>query len=1671
MQVNRNFLRKQIIGIVIGLIFIQNIFIFINFGNGVDNIKDISLNSEKLYSDIQKIDTFCDPELLKLELEPENQNLHISVIIIIQPEMYDSILNQLENNENFSVKSYYQQFNLLEVNGPLNECLKLRNLQGINGIYLNDQKRVNEFTLQNEKEINSQPESASAVTLTTLLNLINMNNIQTRLSLNRTADGKGAVVAILDSGIDFTGQIGKDLDDLDDNLLTTDLKPIGTVSMVPYEPFYYSDFRGSGTFHAGIAVGTGSSNSSHKGIAPKANLLNIKVVDSVGLTYYSFVISGLQWALTHDVDVVCLPWVFPGYAYDPISVAINALVDEGVIVVVPVGDDGPAYTTIYSPGQSLKAISVGAYDHLTKQVANFSSRGPNYDLRVGPDVVAPGVNIIGPKIQLVPDTDVLMPFGLMFQRELMDGLIQMQDMIVKNLPQFGEPIPGTQSYTMISSTTAAAAIVAGVCAVIIGLFPMATPELIKLSLMKSAQAITGDVNLEGAGLINVVGAVSYLANILTLNYSIGQRVPQLSTYPGVIASVDYHQYTNSPYQPAEWDNYDVVALFSSQAMMTGLTIFNSSGYGSDQTNVSVSNMDLHTPLNQFAIRFNSSTYLFSELQVIRELANTTPYRDFRRNFDINGPLNDRSDYCRFAGVLGWNNELFITVIVESWSYSYAGYAGEFTNYMSRIPAFKFTFNFFTTSNSIFNNLTLYSFFKADLYLNEYQGSNSAYQNSVLDDEFIFDPTTQKCIVVDNFTIGPNATNEYTAMAFNSTSHSLKEYEIGKSVDLLQELMSSKPQFKNTVVSKANEGTQSMDEDIGFIQSWIITPQLNRSNSVNFNGIFGVGKGNSSQNAISRLEKGFHSIVKPYIAVQNPTGVKNVIIRDLGIVTIQTPRMHRLNTEMTTSVIFYNFGNTELKNTQISYLCNFTSRNSGYEVTSYFENILSLKPLSYTTFEYKWVPSKEGIYIAAWVIGNILDLQSNVNEDNFYNNYQGRALFIYSYNRLLESDRSKLFLSSPTHFPNDPLSLNYPGDIAPFNISLFTPLTIGRVQIKLSGTAAKSLIICSNNTIKKGDHYTILNGTIMVPLFFRAGTYSLNIEVRFIDWNRSINIPIQFTLKEPQGRLFFDGIHNQLIPSISNLDSIMNLNFNIFDQGTSKILPSIYGNLLRDRLDMPFGNYFSLKKTLSSIQPYGMSTIYLPRGLNSTSLMGALGDNQNIMGGLGFGNTQTTNTTSTTSNNTSTNLTTNATKTSSDRTSLAFSSLFPGDNFFRFDDEITTNAYTYDLIKFFDAVIFTQMDTSLSSQELGNLSRYLNLGGVIYVFCDSSSTTIINNTRPLLQLGGFDFNGTVQGKIKLSVDTSLPSELGSQLTELELIDPMRIKLDTENLLNTTTLLNPYMGYAQIGLGKIIIIGDGEILKESYLQNVSQLSRDSQNAQFIKNLFKTYLDVKLNFNITVSKQKIMRGESTYIGLELLNTELTPYIQRDFLAVMGIIDKEGNTVSAKLYGFSLPVMPILQTSEKTFYTYFDSNWYKNASDFTLVLILDTPYTISQIFTIEIKIDGKLTNEKVVLFKIPPAEYPYQYDVVFISLLLISFTVIWAYSNYKWRSRHRFIPMTEMNKNKINTALSSVEIGVKQILTGVTNSNLSDLEKIQYLLKTEKDYERLMKIIQNIASEMGEK
>jgi serine protease AprX len=301
----------------------------------------------------------------------------------------------------------------------------------------------------------------------------NLWNTQNKLQ------GKGVMVAVVDSGVYRTRDLGRRVR-VNVNFNASKHDAV--------------DHFGHGTFVAGIIAGNGSqSGNKYVGVAPRADLLNIRVSDDEGMSTESDVINALQWVLAnkakYNIRIVNLSLnssAPQSYHTSPLDAACEILWFNGIVVVVSAGNSGMA--ALFPPANDPFVITVGATDDKgtlstgDDAVATFSAYGTTESGFAKPDLVAPGTNIIG----LLPDND-----------QLSMSATHSANRIDKN-------------YFKMSGTSVSAPIVSGAVALLLQDEPNLNPDQVKYRLMATANKNWPgyDATLAGAGYLDIYTAVN-----------------------------------------------------------------------------------------------------------------------------------------------------------------------------------------------------------------------------------------------------------------------------------------------------------------------------------------------------------------------------------------------------------------------------------------------------------------------------------------------------------------------------------------------------------------------------------------------------------------------------------------------------------------------------------------------------------------------------------------------------------------------------------------------------------------------------------------------------------------------------------------------------------------------------------------------------------------------------------------------------------------------------------------------------------------------------------------------------------------------------------------------------------------------------------------------------------
>ncbi len=274
--------------------------------------------------------------------------------------------------------------------------------------------------------------------------------------------GQGVGVAVVDTGIVNSRDFGD-----------------GRVVATLPRDAERGDGYGHGSHVAGLIAGDGTrSDGRYEGVAPGANLINVRVGDDAGAATISDVISGLQLVLENqrrfNIRVVNLSLrvdVPQSYTTDPLDAAVEFLTFRGILVVAAAGNTGSVADAVsYAPGNDPFVLTVGAVDDAGTEgladdaVPSWSSRGTTQDGFAKPDVYAPGRHLVS----------VLSPRSVLAQ-------------------EMPESIVG-RYYMQLSGTSMAAAVASGAAALVIHEHPDWTPGQVKKALVEGAASLPADAS-------------------------------------------------------------------------------------------------------------------------------------------------------------------------------------------------------------------------------------------------------------------------------------------------------------------------------------------------------------------------------------------------------------------------------------------------------------------------------------------------------------------------------------------------------------------------------------------------------------------------------------------------------------------------------------------------------------------------------------------------------------------------------------------------------------------------------------------------------------------------------------------------------------------------------------------------------------------------------------------------------------------------------------------------------------------------------------------------------------------------------------------------------------------------------------------------------------------------
>ncbi|RKZ19444.1 hypothetical protein DRQ50_02020 [bacterium] len=296
------------------------------------------------------------------------------------------------------------------------------------------------------------------------------------------------VIAILDSGVDSTHP----------DLLQVAGYDFGDDDTDPNDD---SASPGHGTACAGVAAAIADNSLGAVGVAGGCSIMPLKVSDSAGNLYFSYIIDAVYHAADNGADVISMSFGAAADIYEPMDIALTYADGQGVVILAATGNENNS--TISYPAVNNVVIGVGAASPCGDRKRSSSDSdevnsgvntdpngytcdgerwwGSNYGLDVQDHRGA--VDIIAPTI--LPTTDIQGAGGY---------------------------DPGDYS-GFFNGTSCATPYAAGVCGLIISANPAWTPAQIRAQLVSTAldiqnvESAAGWDRYSGYGMVDAAAAV------------------------------------------------------------------------------------------------------------------------------------------------------------------------------------------------------------------------------------------------------------------------------------------------------------------------------------------------------------------------------------------------------------------------------------------------------------------------------------------------------------------------------------------------------------------------------------------------------------------------------------------------------------------------------------------------------------------------------------------------------------------------------------------------------------------------------------------------------------------------------------------------------------------------------------------------------------------------------------------------------------------------------------------------------------------------------------------------------------------------------------------------------------------------------------------------------------
>lgn len=358
--------------------------------------------------------------------------------------------------------------NSIVIDANQKEIKKIKKLDVVKAVYESQTYKVNDIDSTLDYTINDYKQAAIALEKETGLTELRDNK-------DTYYKGKSTVVAVIDTGINYEHQDMKLDEGVTPKFSESEWKD--KISVLGYGkyfsekvPFGYNyinsdnNILSNSDFHGYHVAGITSGNGELLGVAPNTQIVALKALGNVGGGTTDQLVRAIEDAVKLDVDVINMSLGSENGVVDEDafkSKAIKKAMANGVLCCISAGNAGTAdgYNqcsnnyklvdtgTINSPGTTKEALTVASASiyfesgEINKIMSGFTSWGCTNDLKLKPEITAPGSNIYAlydgkNNYETLSGTSMASPFvagcAVLLKNDIENDNIKSFDIVLRN---------------------------------------------------------------------------------------------------------------------------------------------------------------------------------------------------------------------------------------------------------------------------------------------------------------------------------------------------------------------------------------------------------------------------------------------------------------------------------------------------------------------------------------------------------------------------------------------------------------------------------------------------------------------------------------------------------------------------------------------------------------------------------------------------------------------------------------------------------------------------------------------------------------------------------------------------------------------------------------------------------------------------------------------------------------------------------------------------------------------------------------------------------------------------------------------------------------------------------------------------------------------------------------